>query len=109
MDDQKQPNNQLTNQPKTEQPDVSSSAPVEMEPSTDTSGQPTPPASQPSAMPTPPMAPEPPTMPVTPPTEPTAPMGTEPKRKNSMVIVLIAVVLIVVLALVGLLVYQMIK
>lgn len=115
MDDQKQPNNQPMNQPKEMQGDASSSAPVEMEPATQ-NGMPTqqtPPVA-PTAPSTPPvMPPESPLMtpeqtqsPVTP---PMASMSEAPKKKNGMMITLIAVVLVVALALVGLVVYQAMK
>lgn len=117
MDDKNQPLNQLNNQPKdNEQADVSSSAPVEMEPAT----QGAPMSSQPPAQtpatptPTPPMPsmsqPEPsmpPTMPESTPV-PTPPqqMLEAPKKKNGMFIAAIAVALVVVLALIGMVVYN---
>lgn len=122
MDDQNQANNQFGNQPKKEQPaDVTSSAPVEVEPATDGSAMPpvspAPVSSQPPSQPSPVTPPQPSQVPTsTPPARPEDEKMLEmppqpglleaPKKNNSMVVVLIAVALVVVFALVGFFVYQ---
>jgi hypothetical protein len=121
MDDQNQANNQF---PKKPEADVTSSAPVEAEPATDSSATPMPPVSAPQT-PAQPSAPAPgvsqpsPVQPQ-PSAMPTAPLEEEkklemppqpglleaPKKNNSMLIVGIAVVLVIVLAVAGYFVYK---
>ena len=115
MDDKNQPMNQLNNLPKDDETNVSSSAPVEMEPSTQgvpivsTPTQPTPVSPTPAPtveqpQPTPmqqPAVPEPAL-----PAGPTPQLLEAPKKKNGMLIVAIVVVLVVVLAVVGMVVYN---
>jgi hypothetical protein len=124
MDDQNQANNQFgSNQPKKEEPaDVTTSAPVETEPSTNGPMPPVTPSSVPSQAPSQPTAQTPPT-----PSVPPAPVSLDmpaqpeekklemppqpglleaPKKKSGMFIALIAVVLIIALALLGFFVYQ---
>lgn len=124
MDDQNQANNQLGNQPKKEQPaDVTSSAPVEVEPATDSSAMPpaspvspSPTSPQPSNQPSPVTPPQPSQVPNAPVAQPEGEKLLEmppqpglleaPKKKNGMFVALIAVALVVVLALIGFFVYQ---
>lgn len=109
MDDQNQPNSQLNNQPKKEQTDVSSSAPVEMEPETQNSMPTTPPTpATPNTQPMnePVMGQEPETP--TPLPAPEKPEGLleAPKKKNTMYMVLIVVVLVIALGFLGYMVYK---
>jgi uncharacterized protein HemX len=122
MDDQNQANNQFgNNQPKKDEPaDVTTSAPVEMEPSTSgpmppvappTPGQPSASPSQPTQAPSMPQAPVSPGMPAQPEEKklemPPQPALLEaPQKKSGMFIALIAVVLVIALALLGFFVYQ---
>jgi|GEM_PF-1788271 len=119
MDDQNQPNSQLNDLPKKDEQDVTSSAPVEMEPETQSS---TPPVSQASgSIPSMPSA-DKPEMPSTP-LQSTVPASTPtltplpapekpeglleaPKKKNSMYIVLIVAVLVIALGFLGYMVYK---
>lgn len=117
MDDQNQPNSQLNDQPKKDEQDVTSSAPVEMEPETQSS---TPPVSQTSSntssmppmdKPDMPSMPQQSTMPTSTPTPLPAPEKPEglleaPKKKNSMYIALIAVALVIALGFLGYMVYK---
>jgi hypothetical protein len=103
MDDQNQANNQLGNQPKKDPADVSSSAPVEMEPATNR-----PPMGQPAApAPTPPVE-----QPMQAPVEPKLDMPPQPqlleapKKKSAMLIVVVVVALVVALGLLGAVVYS---
>lgn len=109
MDDQKQPFNQLNNQPKDDQDvDISSSAPVEMEPATKSSPS-MGPMSQPSQSPS--ATPQPPTMPEQPEAS-MAPMQDAdhlleaPHKKSGLLIATVVVVLVIALALMGTVVYQ---
>lgn len=116
MDDQNQPNSQLNNQPKKDQQDVSSSAPVEMEPETQSSMPPAsqtpsntsgmPPTDEEPDMSQPPVAPVP--TPTTPLLAPEKPEGLleAPKKKNGMYVALIAVVLVIALGFLGYMVYK---
>jgi hypothetical protein len=121
MDDQNQPNNQFGSaQPKKEEPaDTTSSAPVEAEPSTSGAVPPTAPtvaqtpSQPPQATPAPSMSQTPvsPQVPVQPEEKklempPQPGLLEAPKKKSGMFITLIAVVLVIALALLGLVVYQ---
>ena len=124
MDDQNQPNNQFGNQPKKEeQADVTSSAPVEAEPSTSSPLPPAAPAGpaapgqapvQTANQPAPsvPQAPVAPGMPTQPEEEKKLEMPPQPglleapKKKSGMLMALIVVALVVVLAVVGFVVYK---
>jgi hypothetical protein len=124
MDNQNQANNQFGNQPKKDEPtaDVSSSAPVEMEPATDNSAMPPSPTpmsgSTPVATPAQPpvqpvsSSPQPAAMPTQPEEEKKLEAGPQPqlleapKKKNPMLIAGIAIVLIIALAFLGMVVYN---
>lgn len=108
MDDQDQPNSQFNNQPKKDQTDVSSSAPVEMEPETQSSMPTMPPTPSTSGMPS--MNEPASQQPVTPTPLP-APEKPEglleaPKKKNGMYVALIVVVLVIALGFLGYMVYK---
>lgn len=124
MDDQNEPTNQQPNEP-VKKPDVTSSAPVEMEPETQPSM--TPPTSQTAgsvsstpapAVVTPAATPDPLDMPnVVPPapTEPALPAPDQPdglleapKKKSTAFMAVIVVVLVIALAALGYMVYKMI-
>jgi len=131
MDDQNQANNQFGNQPKKPDADVTSSAPVEAEPATDSTATPTPPVSTPPTPAQPPVTPTPqvsqptptstqpsgmPTAPTTPPEEekmlempPQPELLEAPKKKNGMLVAGITAVLVVVLAVGGYVVYMAMK
>jgi hypothetical protein len=116
MDDQNQPNSQLNNQPKKDEQDVSSSAPVEMEPETQSSMPPVSktPGSTSSGMPPMDEGSDMPQPPVTPVSTPTPLLTQEkpeglleaPKKKNGMYVALIAVVLVIALGFLGYMVYK---
>ena len=125
MDDQNQANNQFGNQPKKPDADVTTSAPVEAEPATDSSATPMPSAA-PAAPQTPqstpttslpvsqpaPTTPQPSVMPTIPNEEekklemPPLPELLEAPKKNNMIMMLVVAALVVVLVVVGVVVYM---